>query len=45
VGHVELVLLEAFLWGGREVEGREVPVVVREGLGELVGLVAGIGRD
>lgn len=45
VGHVELVLLEAFLRGGREVEGGEVPVVVREGPGELVGLVAGIGRD
>jgi len=44
VRHVELVLLEV-CWGGREVEGGEVPVVVREGLGELVGLVAGIGRD
>jgi hypothetical protein len=44
VGHVELVLLEARR-GGREVEGGEVPVVVREGPGELVGLVAGIGRD
>ena len=44
VGHVELVLLEGGR-GRREVEGREVAVVVREGLGELVGLNPGVGLD
>ncbi len=42
VGYLELVLHEA--GRGLEVEGGEVPVVVRERLGELVGPLAQVGR-
>ncbi len=47
VGHVELVLLVVGVGreGQGEVEGGQVPVKVREGLGELVGLLAREGRD
>ena len=43
VRDVELVLARGV--GRGEVESREVPVKVREGLGELVGLEAREGRD
>lgn len=49
VGHVELVLLVVGFAiscdGQGEVEGGQIPVEMRQGFGELVGLLAREGRD